>query len=30
MKKATVWLVTVVFVLLGFLFALTAEAQVGS
>lgn len=30
MKKATVWLVTVVFVLLGFLFALAAEAQVGS
>jgi hypothetical protein len=30
MKKETVWLVTVVFVLLGFLFALTAEAQVGS
>jgi hypothetical protein len=30
MKKATVWLVPVVFVLLGFLFALTAEAQMGS
>ena len=30
MKKSTVWLVTVVFVLLGFLFVLTAEAQVGS
>lgn len=30
MKKATVWLVPVVFVLLGFLFVLTAEAQVGS
>jgi hypothetical protein len=30
MKKATAGLVTVVFVLLGFLFALTAEAQVGS
>jgi hypothetical protein len=30
MKKATAWLVTVVFVLLGFLFALTAEAQMGS
>ena len=30
MKKATVWLVTLVFVLLGFLFALTAEAQIGS
>lgn len=30
MKKATVWLVTVVFVLLGILSALTAEAQIGS
>ena len=30
MKKATVWLVTVVFVLLGFLSVLTAEAQMGS
>jgi hypothetical protein len=30
MKKATAGLVTVVFVLLGFLFALSAEAQVGS
>jgi hypothetical protein len=30
MKKATAWLVTVVFVMLGFLFALTAEAQVGT
>jgi len=30
MKKTTTGLVTVVFVLLGFLFALTAEAQVGS
>ena len=30
MKKATAGLVTVVFVLLGFLFALTVEAQVGS
>jgi hypothetical protein len=30
MKKATAWLVTVVFVLLGFLFVLTAEAQMGS
>lgn len=30
MKKATAGLVTVVFVLLGFLFVLTAEAQVGS
>ena len=30
MKKAAVWLVPVVFVLLGFLFALTAEAQIGS
>ena len=30
MKKAAVWLVPVVFVMLGFLFALTAEAQIGS
>jgi hypothetical protein len=30
MKKAAVWLVTVVFVLLGFLSVLTAEAQMGS
>jgi hypothetical protein len=30
MRKATTGLVTVVFVLLGFLFVLTAEAQVGS
>ena len=30
MKKVAVWLVTVVFVLLGFLSVLTAEAQMGS
>jgi len=30
MKKVAVWLVTVVFVLLGFLSVLTAEAQIGS